>query len=48
MSDESKTPDVVELARRRPEASNRRDMNALMSLFAPDAVYDTSPSDPSR
>jgi ketosteroid isomerase-like protein len=44
MAEESTTPDLIELARRRPEASNRRDMDALMSLFAPDGVYDTSPS----
>jgi SnoaL-like protein len=44
MPEESTTPDLVELARRRSEASNRRDMDALMSLFALDGVYDTSPS----
>jgi ketosteroid isomerase-like protein len=44
MSEESTTPDLVALVRRRSEASNRRDMDALMSLFAPDGVYDTSPS----
>jgi ketosteroid isomerase-like protein len=44
MSEEPTTPDLVELARSRTEASNRRDMDALMSLFAPDGVYDTSPS----
>jgi ketosteroid isomerase-like protein len=44
MSEKSPTPDLVELVRRRSEASNRRDMDALMSLFAQDGVYDTSPS----
>ena len=44
MSEESTTPDVVALVRRRSDASHRRDMDALMGLFAPDAVYDTSPS----
>jgi ketosteroid isomerase-like protein len=44
MSEESTTPDLVELVRRRSEASNRRDMDALMGLFSPDGVYDTSPS----
>jgi ketosteroid isomerase-like protein len=44
MPEEPTTPDLVELVRRRSDASNRRDMDALMSLFAPDGVYDTSPS----
>ena len=44
MPEEPTTHDLVELARRRSEASNRRDMDALMSLFAADGVYDTSPS----
>jgi ketosteroid isomerase-like protein len=44
MPEEPTTPDLVELVCRRSEASNRRDMDALMSLFAPDGIYDTSPS----
>jgi ketosteroid isomerase-like protein len=44
MLEESATPDLVELVRRRSEASNRRDIDALISLFAADGVYDTSPS----
>jgi ketosteroid isomerase-like protein len=44
MSEESTTPDLVELTRRQFAAVNRRDLNALMIPFAPDAVYDTSPS----
>ncbi|HWX97875.1 MAG TPA: nuclear transport factor 2 family protein [Solirubrobacteraceae bacterium] len=38
------TPDLVELARKTLEAANRRDLDALMRLAAPDAVYDTTPS----
>jgi ketosteroid isomerase-like protein len=40
----STTPELLELARRSLEAVNRRDLDTLMSLSAPDAVYDTSPS----
>ncbi len=43
MSDESTTPDLVDLARQAAEATNRRDLDAVMSFFAPDAVYDLSP-----
>jgi len=43
MSDDSTTPDLVELVRRQFEAVNRRDMDAVMSLCPPDGVYDTSP-----
>jgi ketosteroid isomerase-like protein len=43
MSEESTTPDLVELARRSFEAADRRDFGALMSFYAPDAVWDTSP-----
>jgi ketosteroid isomerase-like protein len=41
MSEESTTPDLVELTRRQIEAINRRDLDALMSTCAPDGVYDT-------
>jgi hypothetical protein len=44
MSEEPTTLSLVELARRQLEAVNRRDLDALMIPFAPDAVYDTSPS----
>jgi ketosteroid isomerase-like protein len=44
MSEESTTPDLVELTRRQFEAVNRRDLDALMRAVAPDAVYDTSPA----
>ena len=42
--EESTTPDLLELVRRQLDAVNRRDLDALMTPFAPDAVYDTSPS----
>ena len=42
MSEESTTPDLVELVRRQLEAVNRRDMDALMSFCPPDGVYDAS------
>jgi uncharacterized protein (TIGR02246 family) len=40
MSEESTTPDLVELVRRQFEAGNRRDLDAATSSFAPDAVLD--------
>jgi len=40
MSEESTTPDLVELSRLAFEAVNRRDMDAVVSFFAPDAVLD--------
>ena len=39
---ESTNPDLVELVRASAEAFNRRDLDAGMCFFAPDAVYDTS------
>ena len=39
MPDESTTPDLVELGSRLLEAGNRRDFDAMMSFYAPDAVY---------
>jgi ketosteroid isomerase-like protein len=42
MSEESTTPDLVELTSRQLEAANRGDLDAFMSVFAPDAVYDAS------
>ncbi len=38
MSQESTSPDLVELTRRFLEAANRRDFHAMLSFFAPDAV----------
>ena len=40
MSEESTTPDPVEGVRRQFEAGNRRDLDAVTSSFAPDAVLD--------
>ena len=40
MPDESTTSDLVELVRRQFEAGNRRDLDAVTSSFAPDAVLD--------
>ena len=42
MSEESTTPDLVELVRRQLEAANRRDLDAFMSVCPPDGVYDAS------
>lgn len=42
-SEQSTTPDLVELARQAAAAANRRDLDALMRFFAPDAIYDLSP-----
>jgi ketosteroid isomerase-like protein len=39
MPEEATTPDPVELARRLLEALNSRDFDAVMSFYAPDAVY---------
>ncbi len=44
MPEESKTPDLVELVVAFFEAANRRDLDARMSLLAPDAVWDLSPT----
>jgi ketosteroid isomerase-like protein len=40
MSEESTTPDLVELVGRAFEAANRRDLDAVTSSFAADAVLD--------
>ena len=39
-SEESTTPDVVELTRRQFEAGSRRDLDAVLSFCAPDAVWE--------
>ncbi len=39
MPEESTRPDLVELTRRAFEAVNQRDIDAVMSFFAPDAVF---------
>ena len=43
MSEESTTPDLVELVRGAVAAANRRDFDAVVSFYAPDAVWDMSP-----
>ena len=40
MSEESTTPDLVELTRRAFEAANRRDLDAVIGFFASDAVFE--------
>jgi ketosteroid isomerase-like protein len=42
MSEESTTPDLVELTRRMMDALNRRDLDAYMGFYATDAVFDLS------
>jgi len=42
-SEESTTPDLNELQRLGIEAVNRRDFDAMLSFFAPAAVWDLSP-----
>jgi ketosteroid isomerase-like protein len=41
MSAELTSPNPVELVRRSLEAANRRDVDAILSFFAPDAVWET-------
>jgi ketosteroid isomerase-like protein len=40
MSEESTTPDLVELTRRAVEAANRRDLDAVIGFFASDTVFE--------
>ena len=42
MPEESTTPDPVELTRHAIGVASRHDLDALMGLFAPDAVFDLS------
>jgi ketosteroid isomerase-like protein len=42
MPDESTTPDLVELAQRLTDGTHARDFDALISLYAHDAVFDMS------
>ena len=44
MSEESTSTDPVELTRRQWDAVNRGDVDALMSRFPADGVYDPSPT----
>ena len=43
MSEESTTPDLVKLARGLFEAANRKDFDAILLRYAPDAVWDMNP-----
>jgi ketosteroid isomerase-like protein len=43
MAEKPATPDLVELARRTLEAGSKRDLDAAMAFYAPDAVWDASP-----
>ena len=42
MAEESTTPDLVELTRRSFEAGNRGDVDAAMSFYGPDSIWDLS------
>jgi ketosteroid isomerase-like protein len=42
--EESTTPDLEEATRRTSDALNRRDWDAFCEMWAPDAVWDTSPA----
>src|SRR5438128_83867 len=48
MPEESTTPDLVELFLRSVEAFNRRDLDAAMSIYSPDVVWDASIRDADR
>jgi len=40
MPEEATTPDLLELTRLAFEAANRRDLDAVISFYAPDAVFE--------
>jgi ketosteroid isomerase-like protein len=42
MPEESTTPDLVELVRETVEVGGRRDLDALLAFYAPEAVWDMS------
>ena len=42
MSEESTTPDLEEITRKNIEAANRGDLDGILSLLRPDAVWDAS------
>jgi ketosteroid isomerase-like protein len=44
MSEESTSPDLVERTRALYEVTNRGDIDAAMTFFAPDVVWDASPT----
>ena len=43
MTEESTTPDLVELVRRTVETASKGDLDAMMAFYTPDAVWDMSP-----
>ena len=43
MSRESTTPDLLELVRRQLEAVNRGDLDAVMSFYARDSIWESPP-----
>jgi ketosteroid isomerase-like protein len=43
MSREPTTPDLIELTRAYLEAANRRDLDAMMSFYAPDSTWESPP-----
>ena len=43
MAEESTSPDLVELVRRSVEAADKLDLDARMTFYKPDAVWDASP-----
>jgi ketosteroid isomerase-like protein len=43
VSQESTTPDLVELVRRRVDAGDSGDVDAMTSFFASDGIWDSSP-----
>jgi ketosteroid isomerase-like protein len=43
VTEESTTPNLEEVVRRSLEAANERDYDRVMTIFAPGAVWDTSP-----
>jgi ketosteroid isomerase-like protein len=43
MSEESTTPDLVELQNRLTDAARSRDLDAIAAFYAPDGVWDMSP-----
>jgi ketosteroid isomerase-like protein len=43
MAEESTTPDLVELSRWMAETAGKRDLDAVMACYTPDALWDASP-----
>ena len=43
MAEEAVIPDLVELVRRSIQAASDRDLDLVLTLYAPDAVWDMSP-----